>query len=702
MANESRMRVVTLAAHKVPEFKEEASKDWVIYGTDAPWRNRYPDYLLHLFNRSAKHYAIINGKVDYIVGNGWSVDGSGLTTVNLARLQKFINEPNPDETLNEILSKVAVDLEIFGGFALEIIPDKKGGMAEIRHAEFAKYRVSKDGKQFFYSSDWSKNPPKDLETIPAFDWTEKAKGKQLLYVKAYHPQSDWYPLPPYLGAVPYIEIDYEIANFHLSSVKNGFVAGTMINFFNGQPTEEEQQAIEDKITEKFCGTDNANKILLNFNDSKEQSAEILRMDGNDFDKRFDILNDTVRTEIFTGHRIVDPALFGIQSDGIFTNRNQIRDSYELFKNTYVNGRQRFIESIFNGLASLAGFEKRLLIQDSEPITESFSESTKVSVMQTDEIRAAIGLPVEKSDNAEVGSAEKQAQASLKGSVGGVGGVITVLQNVNSGLIAPSSAIELLIQLYGFDEAIATAIVTGRKVTEQPSVVAQMQSVLSEAQEEEQICQHFAGVGLSLDEYEIVRPIKKVRFHSDKQMLASEDLVKRFGFAEDAVLFGVLEELNKNPLITYAALAEAFGIDVTEVATIVQDLIYRNFLTIGAEVLEGGAMRALTITPRGTSALQAATPLEVTYQVAYRYVRSDEASSKGEISYGILPTTRKFCVDMIGLSSKQVWTSKQIMDIGMRENRNVWLRRGGFWTREKTNVTTAYCRHAWEQVVVRKR
>ena len=702
MANESRMRVVTLAAHKVPEFKEEASKDWVIYGTDAPWRNRYPDYLLHLFNRSAKHYAIINGKVDYIVGNGWSVDGSGLTTVNLARLQKFINEPNPDETLNEILSKVAVDLEIFGGFALEIIPDKKGGMAEIRHAEFAKYRVSKDGKQFFYSSDWSKNPPKDLETIPAFDWTEKAKGKQLLYVKAYHPQSDWYPLPPYLGAVPYIEIDYEIANFHLSSVKNGFVAGTMINFFNGQPTEEEQQAIEDKITEKFCGTDNANKIILNFNDSKEQSAEILRMDGNDFDKRFDILNDTVRTEIFTGHRIVDPALFGIQSDGIFTNRNQIRDSYELFKNTYVNGRQRFIESIFNGLASLAGFEKRLLIQDSEPITESFSESTKVSVMQTDEIRAAIGLPVEKSDNAEVGSAEKQAQASLKGSVGGVGGVITVLQNVNSGLIAPSSAIELLIQLYGFDEAIATAIVTGRKVTEQPSVVAQMQSVLSEAQEEEQICQHFAGVGLSLDEYEIVRPIKKVRFHSDKQMLASEELVKRFGFAEDAVLFGVLEELNKNPLITYAALAEAFGIDVTEVATIVQDLIYRNFLTIGAEVLEGGAMRALTITPRGTSALASATPLEVTYQVAYRYVRSDEASSKGEISYGILPTTRKFCVDMIGLSSKQVWTSKQIMDIGMRENRNVWLRRGGFWTREKTNVTTAYCRHAWEQVVVRKR
>lgn len=619
--------MVTLAAHKVPEFKEEASKEWVIYGTDAPWRNRYPDYLLHLFNRSAKHYAIVNGKVDYIVGNGWSVDGTGLTTINLARLQKFINEPNPDETLNEILAKVAVDLEIFGGFALEIIPDKKGGIAEIRHAEFAKYRVSKDGKQFFYSEDWKSSTPKDVETIPAFDWTEKPKGKQLLYVKAYHPQSDWYPLPPYLGAVPYIEIDYEIANFHLSSVKNGFVAGTMINFFNGQPTEEEQQAIEDKITEKFCGTDNANKILLNFNDSKEQSAEILRMDGNDFDKRFDILNETVRQEIFTGHRIVDPALFGIQDTGMFTNRTQIRDSYELFKNTYVNGRQRFIESIFNGLASLAGFEKRLIIQDTEPISESFSEATKVGVMTRDEIRAELGLP-------------------------------------------PLSVEQVKTEL---------------KLAEQDDT------------DEVKLCEYFAGTGLSLDEYEVVKPVKKVRFRSNEEAIKSEELVKRFGFAEDAVLFGVLEELKKNPLITYAALAEAFGIEVTEVATIIQELIYRNFLTIGAEVLEGGAMRALTITPRGTTALQNATPLEVTYQVAYRYVLGD-----GVKGPELIPTSRKFCVDMIAESKRRVWTLKQIMDEGMKVDRNVWLRRGGFWTREKTNITTPYCRHAWEQVVVRKK
>jgi hypothetical protein len=39
---------------------------------------------------------------------------------------------------------------------------------------------------------------------------------------------------------------------------------------------------------------------------------------------------------------------------------------------------------------------------------------------------------------------------------------------------------------------------------------------------------------------------------------------------------------------------------------------------------------------------------------------------------------------------------------MTEDRNVWLRRGGFWTRKGTNITTPYCRHVWEQVVIKEK
>jgi hypothetical protein len=505
-----------------------------------------------------------------------------------------------------------------------------------------------------------------------------------------------YPLPEYLGCVPYIEMDKEIANFHLNSIKNGFIGGTMINFFNGQPTEEEQQVIERKLYDKFSGSNNANKLVLNFNDSKEQGAEIIALNGNDFDKRFDTLNKTVQQEIFAGHRIVDPQLFGIKESGIFVSRNQIRDSYELFQNTYVNGRQRFLEDVFNGLLAVQGFDGRLYIEDTEPIAIGLSEMTRVSVMDRNEIRADLGLPVEDDQaGSTTDSKTLDAQAALKGSVGGVSGIITLLQNVNTGIVAAESAIAVLVELYGFTPEIARATVTGEVI---PQKVAQeMRETLQESDIELRICDGFASTGYSLDKYEIVGKGRPVRFNSEKELERSEALLKRFGFASDAFNFAVLEILKENPTATWESIAAQLESTIDEVVLAIQSLASSNYLTIAQDVLEGSTQRVTTITPQGTNALANAEPLEVTFKVAYRYAKSGEASGSD-----ILPTTREFCKRMVNESQSRVWDSAQIQEIGMSQDRNVWLRRGGFWTRKGTNITTPYCRHVWEQVVIKEK
>jgi phage portal protein BeeE len=616
--------VLNFAAHKVPEFKEQQSKDWILYGTSEGWVNQYPDYLLHIYDRSAKHYAIVNGKVDYVIGQGLSVNEKGLNTEQIARLNKFISEPNPNQTLEDIIQMCSLDLEIFGGFALEILYDKKGGY-QMYHAEFAKYRVSKDQKTYYHCADWKKAKPETIEPIKAFDYNDKS-GKQLLYIKAYHPKADYYPLPPYLGAIPYIELDSEIANFHLNSVKNGFVAGFMFNFFNGQPTEEEQETIEARIESKFCGTDNANRILLNFNDSKEQAVEVLPLGSNDFDSRFDILNKTVQQEIFSGHRVVDPALFGIKEDGVFATRTQVRDSYELFKNTYVRARQDFIMNVFNELAALQGFEKRIQIIPSEPISEGYSEATKVGVMTTNEIREAVGLP-------SLDTAQVKEVLKLK----------------------------------------------------------------SESDGEDLVAEAFAQTGYSLDEWEIVKPIRKVRFRDEKDQLAFEDRVMKFGVEDDPFLMGILEQLKQNPTVTYAGIAELLSVSIEEIALAVNELVAQGLLTVGTQSIAGATQIAYEVSTDGLRKLTQAKPLGVSFKIAYRYVKSQEATGAD-----VLPTTRPFCRKMIGQSANRVWTSEQIQSISMAEDRNVWMRRGGFWTRKGTNVTTSYCRHAWESVVIKSR
>lgn len=620
------IRVINLAAHSVPQFKEERSKEWILYGTGRPWRNRYPDYLLDLFNTSAKHHAIVQGKTDYIVGNGFIIDGSGLSTEQEARLQQFIKYPNGKEDLNTLLYKAALDLEIFGGFVFEVIGNQTNErIAAVYHADFNKYRKAKDSDGYFYSEDWSKNQP-EVEYIPAFN-PNKVGGRSLLYVKSYHPTSEHYPLPDYLGCVPYIEIDKEIANFHLNSIKSGFQAGKLINFFNGRPTEEEQEAIERRLYEKFAGTDNANKIVLNFNDSKEQGAEILNLEGNGFEDRYNILNKTVQQEIFSGHRIVDPQLFGIKQDGIFASRNQIRDSYELFQNTYVNGRQRFLEEVFNGLLEVQGFDGRLKIEDTEPIGKEYSEATRVSVMTRDELREEMGLP--------------------------------------------------------------------------PITEVQMSKELQLAKEdfdiEMKICDAFDSTGYDLTKWEVVGKGKPVRFSSEKQLQASEQRIKRYGFTDEAFDFAVLQILKDNPTSTWEAIAAQLESTIDDVLTAINNLTSRNYLTIGQDVVENVTQRTSTVTQQGENALRTAEPLDVTFRVAYRYAKSPEASGDD-----IIPTTREFCKRMVNASRNRVWDNEQIQQIGITENRNVWMRRGGFWTRKGTDVTTPYCRHIWEQVVIKER
>ena len=622
--------VLEFAAHKVPEFKEQASKDWILYGTDDEWKNRYPDYLLYIYDRSAKHYAIVNGKVDYIIGQGIAVNDRGLNTEQVAKLNKFVEEPNPDQNLNEILAQCALDLEIFGGFALEVLYDKKG-VALFYHAEFGKYRASKDGKKYYHCTDWKKAKPDTITTIDAFDWSNP-KGKQLLYIKAYHPKADYYPLPPYLGAIPYIELDSEIANFHLNSVKNGFMAGTVFSFNNGQPTEEEQEVIEEKIEAKFSGTDNANKILLLFNDSKEQGVEVVPMSSNGFEDRFDILNNTVQEEIFSGHRVVDPALFGIKQEGIFAGRTQIRDSYELFKNTYVRARQAFLMDIFNELAALNGFEKRLSIIDSEPISEGFSEQTKVSVMTTEEIRQAVGLP-------------------------------------------PLEAAQ---------------------------IAKELKLAAEDGEAENRITEAFGATGLLLTEWEVVKPLRSVNFSNETEWMAFENNVNKYGFESDPFLMGILNAIQENPTVTYAAIAELLGTSLDQIAQGVIELVRQGLLGIGTETVAGASQIAYTISDAGLSQLATAQPLGVKFKIAYRYVVSQEAAADPDPSKRapIISTTREFCRRMVRESASRVWTSEQIQQLAMGQDRNVWMRRGGFWTRTGGRITTSYCRHAWESVIVK--
>jgi DNA-binding MarR family transcriptional regulator len=641
MANS--LSILKFEANVVPQFKEQRGKDWILYGSEGEYKNRYPDFLLELYRNSAKHHAIINSKRDYVCGRGWSVDTSGMTTIQKARMDQFVKHPNAYESLDDILVKVAHDLELYGGYALEIIYDSIGEkVAAIYHADFAKYRVSEDGSCYYYSDDWSKHNP-EVEKIETFNWREPG-GKQLLYVKSYQPNCKYYPLPSYLGAINYIDLDRKVSDYFNKGISNGFMAGTLINFNSGIPTEEEQQEIERMVKAKFTGTDNANSILLNFSDSRERSAEIQQLNSNDFDKRFDLLNKTIQQELYAGHQISDPALFGIKEEGIFSSRNQLVDSFELFQNTYVNARQQFIERTFNDLASLQGLEGRLTIYDTAPISVQFSESTIVSVMTQDEIRERVGLPkLEEEEKVEI---EASAHICCKAS---------------DSKEDDERVLEYLKKTGSFDYK----VVSDRRFQFDSFETAHIR-------EAECLKYWFAEIGpiesavLDILVKEPSTPFlaiaRSLQISIDRMMAAIQAL------NEANAISLIIKEIEGSTQRVVEVTKEGKRI-IDEIEPVEEEFGIGYVYDLRPELKQKG--ESLTIpTSRDfcIDLLRESRPSDW---------RSDEVQEIGPNYTG------------------KVWTLEEIQALGMQEGRNVWNRGGGWWGK------SIHCRHEWRQVLITK-
>ena len=371
---------------KLPEYKVVNGKDYVMYGEN----NRYPDYLLEMYQRSAKHNAIVNGKVNYITGKGFTYDATKVQGEQLAELNKLMDNPNPYDDLDDILYKTTLDFEIFNGFALEIVWNLQGRISQIAHKNFGNIRRTPEGDKFYYADDWKEfGEPEGLTTYEPFN-PEKRLGKQIYYYCSYAPSVRYYPVPEYLGALAYIETDARIANYHVNNLRNGFLGGFLFNFNNGVPSDEEQRDIKRQLLRQMKG-DDGERIVVNFNDTQDTGLKIEPLNANDLDKQFNILNETIQTEIFVAHRVTSPMLFGVRVSGQLGGRGELIEAYELFKAVYVNDRVQKLERVFNYLFSFNGLAV-LEIEPTDPITERLSENSLVQIMTKNELREKAGLP----------------------------------------------------------------------------------------------------------------------------------------------------------------------------------------------------------------------------------------------------------------------------------------------------------------------
>jgi len=680
--------------HKVPVMLENKAGKYITYGAF----NEYPYYLLDNYRRSSKHNAIVNGKVNYIVGGGWQ-PGEKMTVEQQARYAKFFDGLSEHDDLNDITEKLVLDLELFNGFAVAVTWNKMGTIAKMEHIPFEKIRVDKD-ERMFQVADWYDDAmvqlyPKigDVEKIPAFD-ADNRIGKQLFYYRVYAAGVKSYPLPEYMGGLAWIEADVQVANFHNNNLRNNFWGGYLINFNNGIPTPEEQGDIERQIKRKFSGTDNAGRFVVTFNDDVSKAPTLEPLTPSDMDKQFEILNKAIQSEIFISHRVVNPMLFGVKTEGQLGGRQELVEAYELFKATYVNDRVRKVERMINYLGSFNGVEGMELIPV-EPITERLSEQALLQIMTPEELREKAGLPALEKQPADVvgpnpqPDEQPQTPAQLSNdNIKKLSGreyqnLMRIVRHYAQEKITLEMARTMLSAGFGLTpEEVNTLLGVQEQAFSEPMWGEEDTEDYGWGDEEFKVLEVVASkFGSSSDDY-VVMHSKPMRFDTDLDDQVRQAFAE-LGEEEKELDKKIEAYRKKNRDASVEEMAKEFGVSKAKVAKRVAYLITKDRYPIARAVDQ--------------IAKEGAKPTdEPVLEVRYKYAWAAGFSNKDK------KTSREFCKVMLDLADQgKVYTRDDIDGISNIMGYSVWNRRGG-WYHTASGVNRPQCRHVWEQqIVIRK-
>jgi len=392
---------VDLSTSTAPLVQEVRGKDYIEYGdANGEWRNLYPQFLIDLYYSSSITAAIVNATAEMISGEDLVItDEDDRDEEARVKLQNFMNNANGNETLHEVLKKVAFDFKLQGAFALNIVWSKdRTQIAEIYHIPVEKIRCEHPdefGKTrgYYVSGDWANTRMNKPYRVPAFNVNDRTSPNQILYTGLYSPNMNSYYTADYISCNNWSLIDSKVSEFHLNNISNGFTGSFMISFANGIPTAEERRQIEQSLEAKFTSEKNAGKFVLTFSDDKTRVPEITSISPSDLDKQYLALQELLTSNILSGHRVTSKTLMGLDSaNGFSSNADELLNASNFYLNTVVMPFQGQILKVLHKIFQVNQMDMRVQFVQLKPITIQFDSKTIREVMTQDEIREEIGLP----------------------------------------------------------------------------------------------------------------------------------------------------------------------------------------------------------------------------------------------------------------------------------------------------------------------
>jgi hypothetical protein len=367
------IKLIQLSNYVRPDVVENTSMDWVLNGRN----NSFYQYIIDRHNGSVTNASINNSYIDLIYGRGLGFTNGARGVMDWAKLQTILR---PKE-----LRKIISDFQIFGEFSMQVIKTKGGDLSSIEH--IAKQSIvpsiqNEDGEieHYWFSRDWAKWQRNKPVEFPAFGTSKDAI--EIYCGKPYKVGKVYFSDPDYIGAMPFMEMEEEIANGNISYIKNGLSAGYVINIPDGMSlTPEQKDKIEKDIRRKLTGSSNSGTFILNFSGRDQEPITVTVFPvADNIHKQWQWLSEEATQKILTSHRATSPALVGIVSSSGFSNTADEMDMAEqqLLKRV-IKPKQDFVLDALEDVLLAYGISLDLYFKPlTEIVDEPVEEPTRLS------------------------------------------------------------------------------------------------------------------------------------------------------------------------------------------------------------------------------------------------------------------------------------------------------------------------------------
>jgi len=352
------------------------SNGYVYFGAD----NLYPQELNSLYYTSSLHGAILDFKKLLTAGDGYVLDTSKLSGMQLIEAKQMETFFSEDQSISELLPILAMDYHIHGMIYFEVTwNDDFTKVIRRKRISPEKMRVgARDAngitQSYYYCYDWYNRGLYPVKPIPVFDPLNKKDKVQVWRFSINSPGQNVYSLPNYVAAANWINLDGQISNYHKSNIENSVNPSFLMQFYKKPSGPEEKEQIVNSINAAFGGASNTGKVMYTFSDGKDLAPTITPVQVSNIDKQFATTADQIQRNILYAHKI-NPTLLGFKTPGSLGSGAELPVAYEVFNKTVIYPAQNDLELIIRKLFRWNGLNVGFKINNVKLDTVSVSKAS---------------------------------------------------------------------------------------------------------------------------------------------------------------------------------------------------------------------------------------------------------------------------------------------------------------------------------------